>query len=83
MLKELEEMGFKEIDLNKEILRDNEYNLEQSVDALCGVSEWDPILEELQEMGFCDDVTNKRLLKKNNGSIKGVVMDLLTGEKEA
>ncbi|KAJ0239716.1 Protein NBR1 [Hirschfeldia incana] len=83
MLKELEEMGFKEIDLNKEILRDNEYNLEQSVDALCGVSDWDPILEELQEMGFCDDVTNKRLLKKNNGSIKGVVMDLLTGEKEA
>ncbi|VVB15171.1 unnamed protein product [Arabis nemorensis] len=83
MLKELEEMGFKEIDLNKEVLRDNEYNLEQSVDALCGVGEWDPILEELQEMGFCDDVTNKRLLKKNNGSIKGVVMDLLTGEKEA
>ncbi|CAH8391798.1 unnamed protein product [Eruca vesicaria subsp. sativa] len=83
MLKELEEMGFKETDLNKEILRDNEYNLEQSVDALCGVSEWDPILEELQEMGFCDDVTNKKLLKKNNGSIKGVVMDLLTGEKEA
>ncbi|KAF8115468.1 hypothetical protein N665_0026s0013 [Sinapis alba] len=83
MLKELEEMGFKEIDLNKEILRDNEYNLEQSLDALCGVNEWDPILEELQEMGFCDDVTNKKLLKKNNGSIKGVVMDLLTGEKEA
>ncbi|CAG7884324.1 unnamed protein product [Brassica rapa] len=83
MLKELEEMGFKEIDLNKEILRDNEYNLEQSVEALCGVSEWDPILEELQEMGFCDDVTNKRLLKKNNGSVKGVVMDLLTGDKEA
>ena len=50
MLKELEEMGFKEIDLNKEILRENEYDLEQSVDALCGVSEWDPILEELQEM---------------------------------
>lgn len=24
---------------------------------------------------------NKRLLKKNNGSIKRVVMDLLTGEK--
>ncbi|KFK26182.1 hypothetical protein AALP_AA8G213500 [Arabis alpina] len=83
MLKELEEMGFKEIDLNKEILRDNEYNLDQSLDALCGVGEWDHILEELQEMGFCDDVTNKRLLKKNNGSIKGVVMDLLTGEKEA
>ncbi|CAF2027852.1 hypothetical protein Bca4012_080293 [Brassica carinata] len=83
MLKELEEMGFKEIDLNKEILKENEYNLEQSVEALCGVSEWDPILEELQEMGFSDEVTNKRLLKKNNGSIKDVVMDLLTGDKEA
>ncbi|CAH8392694.1 unnamed protein product [Eruca vesicaria subsp. sativa] len=82
MLKELEEMGFKETDLNKEILRENEYNLEQSVEALCEVGEWDPILEELQEMGFGDDVTNKRLLKKNNGSIKGVVMDLLNGEKD-
>lgn len=50
LLKELEEMGFKQIDLNKEILRMNEYNLEQSVDDLCGVSEWDPILEELREM---------------------------------
>lgn len=50
LLKELEEMGFKQIDLNKEILRMNEYNLEQSVDDLCGVSDWDPILEELQEM---------------------------------
>lgn len=50
LLKELEEMGFKQIDLNKEILRKNEYDLEQSVDDLCGVAEWDPILEELQEM---------------------------------
>lgn len=50
LLKELEEMGFKQVDLNKEILRINEYNLEQSVDHLCGVSEWDPMLEELQEM---------------------------------
>ncbi|KAK4844679.1 hypothetical protein QYF36_023105 [Acer negundo] len=83
LLKELEEMGFRQVDLNKEILRMNEYNLEQSVDVLCGVvdAEWDPILEELQEMGFRDDEMNKKLLKKNNGSIKGVVMDLLTGEK--
>lgn len=50
LLKELAEMGFKQVDLNKEILRLNEYNLEQSVDDLCGVFEWDPILEELQEM---------------------------------
>jgi next-to-BRCA1 protein 1 len=50
LLKDLEEMGFKQVDLNKEILRRNEYDLEQSVDDLCGFAEWDPILEELQEM---------------------------------
>ncbi|RZC93348.1 hypothetical protein C5167_026106 [Papaver somniferum] len=81
LLKELADMGFKEIDLNKEILRLNEYNLEQSLDDLCGVSEWDPILEELQEMGFPDRETNKMLLIKNGGSIKRVVMDLVAGEK--
>ncbi|XVF08422.1 hypothetical protein REPUB_Repub07fG0002400 [Reevesia pubescens] len=81
LLKELEDMGFKQVDLNKEILRMNEYDLEKSVDDLCGVAEWDPILEELQEMGFCDAEMNKKLLKKNNGSIKGLVMDLLTGER--
>ncbi|KAL6541989.1 hypothetical protein OROGR_011475 [Orobanche gracilis] len=81
LLKELEEMGFKEVDLNKKMLRMYEYDLEQAVDGLCGVAEWDPILEELHEMGFCDSETNKRLLKKNNGSIKCVVMDLIAGEK--
>lgn len=81
LLKELESMGFKQIDLNKEVLRTNGYNLEQSVDELCGVAEWDPILEELHEMGFCDHEMNKKLLKKNGGSIKGVVMDLLTGDR--
>lgn len=81
LLKELEEMGFKQVDLNKEVLRMNAYNLELSVDDLCDVAEWDPILGELQEMGFCDKEMNKKLLKKNNGSIKRVVMDLLTGEK--
>lgn len=81
LLQELEEMGFKQIDLNKEILRKNEYDLGQSVDDLCGVAEWDPILEELEEMGFCDKEMNKKLLEKNNGSIKRVVMDLIAGEK--
>jgi len=50
LLKELEEMGFKQIDLNKEVLRLNEYDLVQSVDDLCGFAEWDPLLSELQEM---------------------------------
>ncbi|KAL8057256.1 hypothetical protein ABFX02_04G172600 [Erythranthe guttata] len=80
LLRELEEMGFKEVDLNIEVLRMHEYDLEQAVDDLCGVAEWDPILEELQEMGFGDTVMNKMLLKKNNGSIKRVVMDLIAGE---
>ncbi|XP_014490605.1 protein NBR1 homolog isoform X2 [Vigna radiata var. radiata] len=84
LLKELEAMGFKQVDLNKEVLRMNEYDLEQSIVDLCSdvynVSEWDPILLELQEMGFRDQEMNKRLLKKNNGSIKRVVMDLIQGE---
>ncbi|KAL8529962.1 hypothetical protein ACS0TY_007146 [Phlomoides rotata] len=78
LLRELEEMGFKQIDLNKEVLRLNKYDLEQAVDDLC---EWDPILDELQEMGFNDEEMNKKLLKKNKGSIKRVVMDLIAGEK--
>lgn len=81
LLKELDEMGFKQAELNKEVLRMNGYDLERSVDELCGVSEWDPILEELQEMGFHDNETNRKLLVKNNGSIMRVVMDLVAGEK--
>ncbi|XP_039008254.1 protein JOKA2-like isoform X2 [Hibiscus syriacus] len=80
LLKELEDMGFKEVNLNKEILRMNKYNLEKCIDDLCGASEWDPMLEELQEMGFSDMEMNKMLLKKHNGSIRGVVVDLLNGE---
>ncbi|KAK4350576.1 hypothetical protein RND71_029889 [Anisodus tanguticus] len=70
-----------DVDLNKEILRKNEYDLEQSVDELCGVAEWDPLLEELEEMGFSNKEMNKKLLEKNNGGIKGVVMDLIAGEQ--
>ncbi|XP_073058778.1 protein JOKA2-like [Primulina eburnea] len=82
LLRELEEMGFKQVDLNKEILRINEYDLEQAVDDLCEVAGWDPMLDELQEMGFYDMEMNKKLLKKNNGSIKRVVMDLIAGEEQ-
>ncbi|KAL0535370.1 hypothetical protein IC582_029699 [Cucumis melo] len=81
LLKTLEDMGFKQVDLNKEVLKRNEYDLGKSVDELCGVAEWDPILDELEEMGFNDKERNKRLLMKNNGSMKQVVMELLYGEK--
>lgn len=80
LLKELGEMGFKQVNLNKEVLRMNGYNLEQTIADLCGASEWDPMLEELEEMGFHNKEMNKELLKKNNGSIKRVVMDLIAGE---
>nr|XP_010929908.2 LOW QUALITY PROTEIN: protein NBR1 homolog [Elaeis guineensis] len=41
LLKKLEEMGFKQIDLNKEVLRLNDYNLEQSLDDLLDVKQID------------------------------------------
>ncbi|XP_071728185.1 protein NBR1 homolog [Rutidosis leptorrhynchoides] len=42
LLNDLEKMGFKQLDLNKEILKKNNYDLEKSIDDLCGVSsEWD------------------------------------------
>lgn len=81
-LKELAEMGFTEVDLNREILRVNEYDLDRALDDLCDVAEWDPMLEELKEMGFRDKETNRKLLMKNGGSIKRVVMDLINAEKE-
>ncbi|KAM7273126.1 hypothetical protein ACFE04_027790 [Oxalis oulophora] len=76
LLIELDEMGFKQVELNKEILRENDYDMQLTLDELCSVEKWDPILEELMDMGFRDVETNKRLLKKHNGSIMGVVMDL-------
>ena len=59
----------------------HEYDLEETVNHLCGVGEWDPILEELKEMGFNDTELNKKLLRKNNGSLKRVDMDLIAVEK--
>eukprot|EP01018_Ginkgo_biloba_P015454 Gb_13685 [translate_table: standard] len=83
LLAELEEMGFNQRKLNAEVLRRNNYDLQETLDHLCSTAEWDPILEELEEMGFCDLETNKRLLLKNEGSVKRVVLDLLSAEKVA
>ncbi|XP_041996579.1 protein JOKA2-like [Salvia splendens] len=82
LLGELKEMGFEQVDRNKQLLRMNGYDLDQAVGDLCGVSEWDRILEELEEMGFHNTEMNKKLLTKNNGSIKRVVMDLIAGVEE-
>ncbi|XP_044966868.1 protein NBR1 homolog isoform X2 [Hordeum vulgare subsp. vulgare] len=50
LLRELVDMGFRQVDLNKEVLRQNEYDLQKSVDDLCGFHEWDPLLVELKEL---------------------------------
>ena len=51
------------------ILEDDEYDLEKLVDDLCGVAEWDPILEELQEM-----VNGVRETWKRNTSMEKVIV---------
>ncbi|KAH9292958.1 hypothetical protein KI387_041855, partial [Taxus chinensis] len=76
-------MGFKHKRLNAEVLRKNNYDIQKTLDDLCVADEWDPILEELQEMGFHDTEMNKRLLIKNEGSVKRVVLDLLSAEKDS
>ena len=73
MLKELEAMGFKQVNLNKEVLRMNEYNMEQSVDDLCEVSDWDPILEELQEIVEASPAKRVLIDHHLNPAIEGVV----------
>lgn len=83
LLDELEVMGFKHKGLNAEVLKKNNYDIQKTLDDLCGTSDWDPILDELQEMGFHDSEMNKRLLMKNEGSVKRVVIDLLSAERDA
>ncbi|XP_066343081.1 protein JOKA2-like isoform X3 [Miscanthus floridulus] len=48
LMTELEGLGFMQADLNKKILRQNNYDLEQSVAHLCGYDEWDAL--ELSEL---------------------------------
>ncbi|EXB82540.1 hypothetical protein L484_027717 [Morus notabilis] len=44
----LAEMGFINNNFTKEILKVHDYNIEHSMDDLCGDSEWDLMLDELQ-----------------------------------
>jgi len=68
LLRELAEMGFRQANLNKEVLRQNEYDLQKSIDDLCGFHEWDPLLAELKELGFDDDTDMKEALAKDEGA---------------
>lgn len=49
LVRKLEDMGFKQLDFNKQILRMNDYDLEKTLNDLCGVSDWEPMLDDLQE----------------------------------
>lgn len=46
----LESMGFKQRELNQELLKKNEYDVQRTVDDLVMAVDWDPMLEELEEM---------------------------------
>lgn len=48
---------------------------------LMAVNSYNYLLIGPMMQGFQDTEMNKKLLKKNNGSIKRVVMDLITGER--
>lgn len=80
LLRKLETMGFTDSNLNLEVLEKNDLDLRKTLDDLCAIEEWDPILEELEEMGFYDTDMNRRLMYKNNGSVKRVVKDLVQME---
>ncbi|KAJ6841496.1 protein NBR1-like protein [Iris pallida] len=82
LLKKLQEMGFNQTPLNKEILRKNNYDLEQCMnDPDVFADDWDLLLAEMEEMGFSDKELNSKMLIKNGGSIKRAVLDLVAGEK--
>ncbi|XP_062185640.1 protein JOKA2-like isoform X2 [Phragmites australis] len=82
LLSELEHMGFMQADLNKEILRQNKYDLEQSVVDLCGFNEWDPLLGELSELGFDDAEMNKAVVESDDERIKLLATDLSSSAKD-
>jgi len=50
MMSELEVLGFLQADLNKQVLRQNNYDLEQSVVDLCGFNEWHPLHEDISDL---------------------------------
>jgi next-to-BRCA1 protein 1 len=81
-IRALEAMGFKQRNLNQELLKKNDYDMRRTVDDLVMAAEWDPMLEELEEMGFYDTDMNRRLMFKNNGSVKRVVKELVQMYKD-
>eukprot|EP00898_Chlorokybus_atmophyticus_P005200 jgi/Chlat1/5681/Chrsp37S05486 len=75
--RQLVDMGFTDVTLNREILHATEGDLETSVARLVAVTGWDNHLLELNDMGFFDKELNMRLMVKNNGSIARTVKELV------
>ncbi|WVZ86122.1 hypothetical protein U9M48_032956 [Paspalum notatum var. saurae] len=87
LLSDLEDLGFTQADLNKQILQQNNYDLEQSVLDLCRFNEWDPSLEEFSELGSDDAlaVVNKEGVVSvvDNSDDEGfIVTDVVTKANE-
>ncbi|CAN6276023.1 unnamed protein product [Urochloa humidicola] len=80
MMSDLEVLGFMKADLNKQILRQNNYDLEQSVVDLCGFNEWDP-LEGFSELGS-DDAQMSEEVVDNSDDEGFIVADLMTKVKK-
>ncbi|CAN6268244.1 unnamed protein product [Urochloa humidicola] len=79
MMSELEVLGFLKADLNKQILRQNNYDLEQSVVDLCGFNEWDPL--EFSELGSDDSEMSEEVVV-NSDDEGFIVADLMTKAKK-
>ncbi|OEL17027.1 Protein NBR1-like protein [Dichanthelium oligosanthes] len=83
LMGELEVLGFLQADLNKQVLRQNNYDLEQSVIDLCGFNEWDPLLlEELSELGSDDTEMNEEVVVDNSDDEGFIVTELVTKGKK-
>ncbi|CAO2035452.1 unnamed protein product [Urochloa humidicola] len=80
MMRELEVLGFLKADLNKQILRQNNYDLEQSVVDLCGFNEWDPL--EFSELGSDDSEMSEEEVVVNSDDEGFIVADLMTKAKK-
>ncbi|KAH8944521.1 hypothetical protein BDL97_13G114800 [Sphagnum fallax] len=83
VLANLEAMGFTTTtNLNLDLLKKNNNDMQDTLDDLVTATEWDPMLEELEEMGFYDTEMNWQLMFKNKGSVKHVVKELVQMYKD-
>ncbi|GBG74962.1 hypothetical protein CBR_g19475 [Chara braunii] len=74
---ELVSMGFQNLALNDELLKQYQYDLARTVEDLVSLSSWEDKLEDLQSMGFEDVNLNRRLMLKHKGSVPNAVKELV------